>query len=51
VGYDGAGLPIGLQLMGRPFAEGELLRSAFVLDAALPLRRAEHWFCAHPNFL
>lgn len=51
VGYDGAGLPVGLQLMGRPFAEGELLRSAFVLDAAQSLRRAEHWFCAHPNFL
>lgn len=51
VGYDSAGLPIGLQLMARPYAEGELLRSAFVLDAAQPWRRAEHWFCAHPSFL
>jgi Asp-tRNA(Asn)/Glu-tRNA(Gln) amidotransferase A subunit family amidase len=51
VGYDSAGLPIGLQLMARPFAEGELLRSAFALDAAQSMRRPEHWFCAHPNFL
>jgi Asp-tRNA(Asn)/Glu-tRNA(Gln) amidotransferase A subunit family amidase len=50
VGYDTQGLPIGLQLMGRPYAEGELLRSAFVLDAAKPMQRSSHWFCPHPEF-
>lgn len=29
-GFDGAGLPIGLQIMGRPFEEGLLLRTAHV---------------------
>jgi len=50
VGYDRAGLPIGLQLMGNAFAEGELLRAAFILDQSTQIQRAHHWFSAHPNF-
>ena len=43
-------LPIGLQLMGKPFGEGELLRAAFVLHGEAPRRRPSHWFCPHPEF-
>ena len=32
VGFDGAGLPIGMQLMGRPFAEKQLLESVHVFQ-------------------
>jgi aspartyl-tRNA(Asn)/glutamyl-tRNA(Gln) amidotransferase subunit A len=32
VGFDGAGLPIGMQLMGRPFAEKQLLESVYVFQ-------------------
>ncbi|MGH2490541.1 MAG: amidase [Candidatus Limnocylindria bacterium] len=31
-GFDGAGLPIGLQLVGRPFAEATLLRAAHAYE-------------------
>ncbi|SDD83036.1 aspartyl-tRNA(Asn)/glutamyl-tRNA(Gln) amidotransferase subunit A [Paracoccus isoporae] len=34
VGLDGQGLPLGLQLIGRPFEEGELLNHAYVLERA-----------------
>jgi len=50
VGYDQAGLPIGLQLMGSAFAEGTLLRAAFTLDQAQSIQRAGHWFSSHPDF-
>lgn len=33
-GQDGQGLPLGLQLIGRPWAEGELLNTAQVLESA-----------------
>ncbi len=33
-GFSGAGLPIGLQLIGKPFAEAELLRAAFAFEQA-----------------
>ena len=50
ISFDRGQLPIGIQLMGKPFAEGELLRAAFALDRASPKRRAPHWFCPHPAF-
>jgi aspartyl-tRNA(Asn)/glutamyl-tRNA(Gln) amidotransferase subunit A len=33
-GYDAKGLPLGLQLIGRPWAEGDLLNHAYVLERA-----------------
>jgi len=33
-GFSTAGLPIGLQLIGKPFAEGELLRAAYAYEQA-----------------
>jgi aspartyl-tRNA(Asn)/glutamyl-tRNA(Gln) amidotransferase subunit A len=33
-GVSGAGLPIGLQLIGKPFAEGELLQTAWAFENA-----------------
>lgn len=38
VGYDAAGLPIGLQIMGRRFAESTLLRLGAVVEAAVARR-------------
>jgi Asp-tRNA(Asn)/Glu-tRNA(Gln) amidotransferase A subunit family amidase len=37
-GYDRAGLPVGAQLLGRPWAEHTLLRAARVIEAAVPRR-------------
>ena len=34
VGLDGQGLPLGLQLIGRPFEEGDLLNHAYALERA-----------------
>ena len=34
VGLDGKGLPLGLQLIGRPWEEGDLLNHAYVLERA-----------------
>lgn len=42
VGYDDSGLPIGLQAMGRPFAEGLLLKMALAADTLFAKR--------HPKF-
>ncbi len=33
-GLDGSGLPLGLQLIGRPFEEGDLLNTAYALEQA-----------------
>lgn len=44
VGYDARGLPIGLQLMSRPWAEHTLLRAASVLESRLEQRRARVYF-------
>ncbi|MCP3097418.1 amidase [Myxococcus sp. K15C18031901] len=38
VGFDGAGLPVGLQLMGRPYEEHLLLRLGRVVERATPHR-------------
>ncbi|MBA4489568.1 Asp-tRNA(Asn)/Glu-tRNA(Gln) amidotransferase subunit GatA [Paracoccus sp. S1E-3] len=45
VGLDAQGLPLGLQLIGRPFAEGELLNHAYVLEraAGFAARPAQWW--------
>jgi aspartyl-tRNA(Asn)/glutamyl-tRNA(Gln) amidotransferase subunit A len=34
-GLDSQGLPLGLQLIGRPWEEGHLLNTAFALEKAL----------------
>ena len=40
-GFDGNGMPVGLQLVGRPFSEGLLLRAAhaFEREAGISVRR------------
>lgn len=42
-GYDRAGLPIGLQLMGRAWEEHTLLRLARVVESAVPRRAPSVW--------
>ncbi|PON93727.1 Amidase [Trema orientale] len=39
VGYDKQGLPIGLQLIGRPWAEASLLRLASAVEELCPLKK------------
>ena len=39
VGYENEGLPIGLQLIGRPFDEETLLRTAFCLEKECGYKR------------
>ncbi|SIT78519.1 aspartyl/glutamyl-tRNA(Asn/Gln) amidotransferase subunit A [Pontibaca methylaminivorans] len=44
-GQDGAGLPLGLQLIGRPWAEDDLLNLAFVLEAGAGfVAKPERWW-------
>ncbi len=38
-GFDGAGLPIGLQIVGRPFGEAEVLRAAHAYEQATEWHR------------
>jgi aspartyl-tRNA(Asn)/glutamyl-tRNA(Gln) amidotransferase subunit A len=40
--FSGAGMPIGLQLAGRPFDEGTVLRAAHAYEQAMP------WHTLHP---
>lgn len=45
VGQDKQGLPLGLQLIGRPFEEGELLNQAMVLEQAAGfVAKPERWW-------
>lgn len=45
VGLDSQGLPLGLQLIGRPFEEGDLLNHALVLERAAGFAaKAERWW-------
>jgi len=37
-GFTGAGLPIGLQFLGKPFDEGTILRAAHAYEQATPWR-------------
>lgn len=41
-GFDGNGLPIGLQIAGRPFAEGAVLQAGHAYE------RAAGWYTRHP---
>jgi aspartyl-tRNA(Asn)/glutamyl-tRNA(Gln) amidotransferase subunit A len=38
-GYDGAGLPIGLQMIGAPFSEETMFRVGDAYERSAPLRR------------
>jgi aspartyl-tRNA(Asn)/glutamyl-tRNA(Gln) amidotransferase subunit A len=38
-GFSGAGLPIGLQLIGKPFGEADILRAAFAFEQATEWHR------------
>jgi aspartyl-tRNA(Asn)/glutamyl-tRNA(Gln) amidotransferase subunit A len=42
-GFDDAGLPIGLQIVGRPFDEGRVLQAAHAYE------QATQWHQAHPH--
>ncbi len=45
VGLDSQGLPLGLQLIGRPFEEGDLLNHALVLERAAGfVAKPERWW-------
>jgi aspartyl-tRNA(Asn)/glutamyl-tRNA(Gln) amidotransferase subunit A len=45
VGLDKKGLPLGLQLIGRPWAEGDLLNHAYVLERAAGfVAKAAKWW-------
>ena len=45
VGQDKSGLPLGLQLIGRPFEEGDLLNQALVLEKAAGfVAKPERWW-------
>jgi aspartyl-tRNA(Asn)/glutamyl-tRNA(Gln) amidotransferase subunit A len=45
VGLDGSGLPLGLQLIGRPWEEGALLNHAYVLERAAGfVAKPEKWW-------
>ena len=46
VGHDQAGLPIGMQAMGRPWMEHVLLRVARVAERHVPRRRPTRWYAA-----
>lgn len=44
-GLDASGLPLGLQLIGRPWEEGDLLNSAYVLERAAGfVAKPEKWW-------
>ncbi len=45
VGLDGSGLPLGLQIIGRPWEEAEMLNTASVLESASGFSaKAEKWW-------
>ena len=44
-GLDGQGLPLGLQLIGRPWEEADLLNAAFALEGAAGfVSKPEKWW-------
>jgi Asp-tRNA(Asn)/Glu-tRNA(Gln) amidotransferase A subunit family amidase len=44
-GYTSNGLPVGMQVIGKPWAEHTLLRLASVAEGILPRRKPVHLFC------
>jgi Asp-tRNA(Asn)/Glu-tRNA(Gln) amidotransferase A subunit family amidase len=48
-GYDGGGLPVGLQLIGRPWDERMLLHLAYAAEAGIPRRRPLMYFDLLPE--
>jgi Asp-tRNA(Asn)/Glu-tRNA(Gln) amidotransferase A subunit family amidase len=48
-GYDHTGLPVGLQLIGRPWDERMLLRLAYAAEAGIPRRRPLVYFDLLPE--
>ena len=44
-GLDDEGLPLGLQLIGRPWEEGDLLNTGYALERALGfVEKPEKWW-------
>jgi Asp-tRNA(Asn)/Glu-tRNA(Gln) amidotransferase A subunit family amidase len=43
-GYDAAGLPVGLQLIGKPWEEHVLLRAGEAVESQVTRRKPELWF-------
>lgn len=43
-GFDGAGLPIGLQIIGKPLDEGRMMQAAYVLEAELKVKKMPERF-------
>ena len=43
-GFTDDGLPVGIQILGRPFEEGQVLRVAFALEQALDLKRPQRFW-------
>ncbi len=48
-GYDRGGLPVGLQLIGRPWDEGMLLRLAYAAEAGVPRQKPSVYFDLLPE--
>ncbi|HSM91115.1 MAG TPA: amidase family protein, partial [Desulfobacterales bacterium] len=49
-GFSGAGLPIGLQLIGKPFAEAEILRAAYAFEQATDWHKQKADICCRGGF-
>jgi len=44
-GVDGSGLPLGLQLIGQPWGEADMLNTAYALERAAGFgAKADHWW-------
>ena len=50
-GKDAQGLPLGLQLIGRPFDEETLFSLGEVIEQAAGRFTPARWFCKHTNLI